>query len=44
MTNGSGARTGIKERRIFKGEGKATSDMVVPAVKQLCEKRGITAG
>src|SRR5204862_5274492 len=34
-------RTGIKERRILKGEGKATSDMVVPAVKQLCEKRGI---
>jgi 3-oxoacyl-[acyl-carrier-protein] synthase III len=35
-------RTGIKERRILKGEGKATSDMVVPAVKQLCEKRGIS--
>src|SRR5689334_4981118 len=34
-------RTGIVERRILKGEGKATSDMVVPAVKQLCEKRGI---
>ena len=34
-------RTGISERRILKGEGKATSDMVVPAVKQLCEKRGI---
>ena len=34
-------RTGIEERRILKGEGKATSDMVVPAVKQLCEKRGI---
>ncbi len=36
------SRTGIEERRILKGEGKATSDMVVPAVKQLCEKRGIT--
>ena len=34
-------RTGIEERRILKGEGKATSDMVVPAVKQICEKRGI---
>lgn len=34
-------RTGISERRILKGEGLATSDMVVPAVKQLCEKRGI---
>lgn len=35
------SRTGIEERRILKGEGKATSDMVVPAVRQLCEKRGI---
>lgn len=34
-------RTGISERRILRGEGLATSDMVVPAVKQLCEKRGI---
>lgn len=34
-------RTGVVERRILKGEGKATSDMIVPAVKQLCEKRGI---
>ena len=34
-------RTGIKERRILRGEGKATSDMVVPAVRTLCEKRGI---
>ena len=34
-------RTGIEERRILKGEGLATSDMVVPAVKMLCEKRGI---
>jgi 3-oxoacyl-[acyl-carrier-protein] synthase-3 len=36
-------RTGIEERRILKGEGKATSDMVVPAVQQLLEKRGISA-
>lgn len=35
-------RTGISERRILKGDGKATSDMVVPAVQQLCEKRGIS--
>ncbi|HMT74858.1 MAG TPA: beta-ketoacyl-ACP synthase III [Chitinophagaceae bacterium] len=35
-------RTGISERRILKGEGLATSDMVVPAVRQLCEKRGIS--
>jgi 3-oxoacyl-[acyl-carrier-protein] synthase-3 len=35
------SRTGVKERRILRGEGKGTSDMVVPAVKMLCEKRGI---
>jgi 3-oxoacyl-[acyl-carrier-protein] synthase-3 len=34
-------RTGISERRILKGAGKATSDMVVPAVQELCKKRGI---
>lgn len=34
-------RTGIEERRILKGEGKATSDMVVPAVQELCRKRGL---
>lgn len=34
-------RTGVEERRILKGEGKATSDMVVPAVQDLCKKRGI---
>ncbi|HEX7845695.1 MAG TPA: 3-oxoacyl-ACP synthase, partial [Chitinophagaceae bacterium] len=36
-------RTGIEERRILKGEGKATSDMIVPAVQELLHKRGITA-
>lgn len=36
-------RTGISERRILKGEGKATSDMVVPAVQDLLQKRGIGA-
>src|SRR6201996_5509264 len=35
------SRTGIKERRILKGEGLATSDLAVPAVKGLLEKRGI---
>jgi 3-oxoacyl-[acyl-carrier-protein] synthase-3 len=36
-------RTGITERRILRGEGLATSDMVVPAVKELLQKRGIDA-
>ncbi|MBL0152925.1 MAG: ketoacyl-ACP synthase III [Chitinophagaceae bacterium] len=35
-------RTGVEERRILKGDGLATSDMVVPAVRSLCEKRGIS--
>jgi len=34
-------RTGISERRILKGEGKATSDLGAPAVIELCNKRGI---
>ncbi len=34
-------RTGITERRILKGKGLGTSDMVVPAVKQILEKRNI---
>src|SRR5215217_2816426 len=34
-------RTGVSERRILKGEGKATSDLGAPAVLNLCEKRGI---
>jgi 3-oxoacyl-[acyl-carrier-protein] synthase-3 len=34
-------RTGITERRILKGEGRGTSEMVVPAVQDLCKKRGI---
>lgn len=34
-------RTGIDERRILKGEGKATSDLCVPAVLEICTKRGI---
>jgi 3-oxoacyl-[acyl-carrier-protein] synthase-3 len=34
-------RTGVEERRILKDPTKATSDMVVEAVKELCKKRGI---
>ncbi|HYJ38649.1 MAG TPA: beta-ketoacyl-ACP synthase III [Chitinophagaceae bacterium] len=34
-------RTGISERRILRGEGKATSDLGAPAVLNLCQKRGI---
>lgn len=33
-------RIGIRERRILKGEGKATSDMGAEAVKGLLEKTG----
>ncbi|MEO6231330.1 MAG: beta-ketoacyl-ACP synthase III [Ferruginibacter sp.] len=34
-------RTGVEERRILKGDGLATSDMCIPAVLELCKKRGI---
>jgi 3-oxoacyl-[acyl-carrier-protein] synthase III len=34
-------RTGISERRILKGEGKGNSDLCVPAVLELCRKRGM---
>ena len=37
------SRTGIKERRILKGEGLGTSDMAVQAVNGLLKKRGISA-
>jgi len=37
------SRTGIKERRILKGEGLGTSDMAVEAVNGLLKKRGIGA-
>ncbi|QQS27750.1 MAG: ketoacyl-ACP synthase III [Sphingobacteriales bacterium] len=33
-------RTGVSERRILKGEGKATSDMAAKAVESLLEKTG----
>lgn len=36
-------RTGIAERRILKGEGLATSDMVVPAVQEILNKKQISA-
>ena len=34
-------RTGIEERRILKGAGKATSDLCVPVLQEICRKRGI---
>lgn len=37
------SRTGIKERRILKGEGLGTSDMCVHAVNELLKKRNISA-
>ena len=33
-------RTGISERRLLKGEGLGTSDLAVPAVRQLLEDTG----
>ncbi|RAI98438.1 3-oxoacyl-[acyl-carrier-protein] synthase III [Chitinophaga skermanii] len=35
-------RTGIKERRILKGEGKGTSELCVPVALEICKKKGIT--
>ena len=37
------SRTGIKERRILKAEGKATSDMAAEAVRGLLEKTNTNA-
>jgi len=37
------SRTGIKERRILKGEGLGTSDLGVEAVKELFKKTGAQA-
>ncbi len=37
------SRTGIRERRILKGEGKGASDLGAPAVQNLLDKRGINA-
>lgn len=36
------SRTGIEERRILKGEGKATSDMAVQVVLQILEKKNLS--
>ena len=38
MMNGSVPEPVSQERRILKGEGLATSDMVAPAIKQLVRK------
>ncbi|RFM25692.1 beta-ketoacyl-ACP synthase III [Deminuibacter soli] len=35
------SRTGIEERRILKGEGKASSDMAVPAIQEILRKRNL---
>ena len=34
-------RTGISERRILKGEGKATSDLAVPAIQEILRKKNL---
>jgi len=36
------SRTGIRERRILKGEGLGTSDMATEAVKELLQKKGLS--
>ena len=35
------ARTGIRERRILRGEGKATSDLATPAVAEIIRKKNL---
>ncbi len=32
-------RTGIEERRILKGEGRGVSEMIIPAVQQILDKK-----
>jgi len=34
-------RTGISERRVLKGEGKATSDLAVPAIQEILRKKNL---
>ena len=34
-------RTGVSERRILKGAGKASSDLAIPAVQEILEKKNI---
>ena len=36
-------RTGIRERRVLKGEGRGTSEMLVKAGEEALRKRGIEA-
>jgi 3-oxoacyl-[acyl-carrier-protein] synthase-3 len=36
------SRTGIKERRILKGEGKGTSAMAVPAVQKILAQKNLS--
>lgn len=36
------SRTGIRERRVLKGEGTGTSDIIVPAIRQILDKKGIS--
>ncbi len=36
------SRTGIKERHILKGKDKGVTDMALPAVQEILEKRGIS--
>ena len=35
------SRTGIKERRVLREEGKGVSDLIVPAVEEIIKKRGL---
>ncbi len=35
------SRTGIEERRILKGEGKATSDLAIAAVQEILQKKNL---
>jgi 3-oxoacyl-[acyl-carrier-protein] synthase-3 len=35
-------RTGIEERRILRGAGKAVSDICIPVFLEICSKRGIS--
>src|ERR1700709_2409763 len=37
------SRTGISERRILKEAGKATSDLAVPAIQQILDKKNMKA-
>jgi len=34
-------RTGVSERRILKGEGKATSDLAMPAIQEILQKKNL---